>query len=226
MDTASSRTVNRNNPPNTTAIRVADKLKTGVEIKTNNRCPAIILAASRIPKVKGRIIFLNSSIKTINGTRTIGVPLGTRWAKKRLGVNKNAGRIKLNHNALLTVRVKLMCLLAVNTYGKRPKKLLLKTKINTPENSKGALLPNTDPLLTSNSWLRVEYSLDKANLNRDLRTPQAEGRITTAAIAAQFKLNVKTPILGSKQENSLLINIKCTCAPSLFSLGVILFPCR
>ena len=90
----------------------------------------------------------------------------------------------------------------------------------------GALLPNTDPLLTSNSWLRVEYSLDKANLNRDLRTPQAEGRITTAAIAAQFKLNVKTPILGSKQENSLLINIKCTCAPSLFSLGVILFPCR
>jgi hypothetical protein len=43
------------------------------------RCPAIRLAVSRTHNVIGRIIFLVSSIKTINLIRAIGVPWGTRW---------------------------------------------------------------------------------------------------------------------------------------------------
>jgi hypothetical protein len=48
--------------------------------RVNNKCPAIILAANRIAKVPGRIIFLIVSIHTIKGIRTGGVPWGTRWA--------------------------------------------------------------------------------------------------------------------------------------------------
>lgn len=45
-----------------------------------NRWPAIILAANRIAKVPGRMIFLIVSITTIKGIRTGGVPWGTKWA--------------------------------------------------------------------------------------------------------------------------------------------------
>ena len=40
-----------------------------------------MLAANRTAKVKGRIKFLMSSIKTIRGISGHGVPSGTRWAK-------------------------------------------------------------------------------------------------------------------------------------------------
>lgn len=50
----------------------------GDEINTSNKCPAIIFAAKRIARVKGRIIVLIISIKTIKGIRDFGVPLGTR----------------------------------------------------------------------------------------------------------------------------------------------------
>ena len=53
----------------------------GIEHKSSRRCPAIMLAAKRIAKVKGRITDLINSIKTITGTRAIGVPNGTKWAK-------------------------------------------------------------------------------------------------------------------------------------------------
>ena len=52
--------------------------------KVNNKCPATILAARRIDKVIGRIIFLTVSITTIIGIRKEGVPKGTRWANKLL----------------------------------------------------------------------------------------------------------------------------------------------
>ena len=46
--------------------------------KLINKCPATMLAASRTDKVMGRIMFLTSSIKTINGINALGVPEGTR----------------------------------------------------------------------------------------------------------------------------------------------------
>lgn len=50
----------------------------------NNKCPATILAASRIDKVKGRITFLTVSIITIIGIKNDGVPKGTKWANNLL----------------------------------------------------------------------------------------------------------------------------------------------
>lgn len=84
-------------------------------MSTSKRWPATILAARRTPKVKGRIILLINSMSTINGTRTRGVPLGTKWAKNSLGVLKIAGKTKEAHSNPLIVRVIHMCLVAVNT---------------------------------------------------------------------------------------------------------------
>jgi len=44
----------------------------------NNRCPAIKFAVSRTHSVIGRIMFLIISISTINDTKVVGVPCGTR----------------------------------------------------------------------------------------------------------------------------------------------------
>lgn len=44
-----------------------------------SKWPAIILAESRIANVPGRITFLISSIYTINGISTPGVPWGIKW---------------------------------------------------------------------------------------------------------------------------------------------------
>ena len=52
--------------------------------KVISKCPATIFAASRTDSVIGRIIFLTISINTIKGINTIGVPRGTKWAKKDL----------------------------------------------------------------------------------------------------------------------------------------------
>lgn len=41
--------------------------------------PAVILAINRTAKVKGRIILLINSIKTMNIIRLNGVPLGIKW---------------------------------------------------------------------------------------------------------------------------------------------------
>jgi len=46
----------------------------------SNKCPAIILAASRTARVPGRIKFLIVSMHTIKGISTAGVPCGTRCA--------------------------------------------------------------------------------------------------------------------------------------------------
>lgn len=46
--------------------------------RVNKRCPAIILAVNRTARVRGRIIFLIVSIKTMKGIRMGGVPWGTK----------------------------------------------------------------------------------------------------------------------------------------------------
>ena len=42
-----------------------------------NRCPAIMLALSRILRVRGRIRFLIISIRIIKLIKIVGVPVGT-----------------------------------------------------------------------------------------------------------------------------------------------------
>ena len=50
----------------------------------NSKWPATILAANRIDKVIGRIIFLTVSIITIIGIKNEGVPNGTKCANNLL----------------------------------------------------------------------------------------------------------------------------------------------
>jgi len=63
-----------------------DRIKLEVESnekflnKLNRRCPATMLAESRMDSVIGRIIFLTSSIRTIKFIKAMGVPVGTMWA--------------------------------------------------------------------------------------------------------------------------------------------------
>lgn len=45
--------------------------------KLSSKCPATILADNRIDNVRGRIMFLTNSIKTIKFIKIMGVPVGT-----------------------------------------------------------------------------------------------------------------------------------------------------
>lgn len=56
--------------------------------RVRSKWPAIILAVSRIARVRGRMINLIDSIRTMKGMRINGVPCGVRWEKKSLKKNQ------------------------------------------------------------------------------------------------------------------------------------------
>jgi len=81
--------------------------------KVNNKCPATILAARRIDRVIGRIIFLTVSIITIIGIRKAGVPVGTKCAKRLLYWKIIESNILPNHKGNAKVKVNDICLVLV-----------------------------------------------------------------------------------------------------------------
>lgn len=89
----------------------------------------------------------------MKGTNTVGVPLGTKWAKNNLGVLKIEGKIKETHTKLLIVRVIHICLVEVNTYGNSPKKLLISVNRKIEEKTRGTLLPSPVLLVVKSSFL-------------------------------------------------------------------------
>jgi len=80
-----------------------------------NRCPATILAIKRTARVNGRITFLMDSIKTMNGIRAAGVLWGTKWANMCFVWFTQPNNINDIHRGRLRVRVRAICLEAVNT---------------------------------------------------------------------------------------------------------------
>jgi len=66
--------------------------------KDIRRCPAIKFAVSRTHKVIGRIMFLTSSIITMNIIRTLGVPWGTKWESILLVLLVHPNNIKASQN--------------------------------------------------------------------------------------------------------------------------------
>lgn len=76
--TPTSRIVNINTPTIKNLRRCHLSLVAGLLTSTSNKWPATILAARRIPSVRGRINLLTSSINTIKGISTLGVPSGTK----------------------------------------------------------------------------------------------------------------------------------------------------
>jgi len=65
-----------------------------------------MLAARRTDKVIGRIKFLTSSINTIKGISTSGVPAGTKWVKNLfMALRINLISIKIHtQTAILSVK--------------------------------------------------------------------------------------------------------------------------
>lgn len=98
--------------------------------KVNSKWPAIILAESRTAKVPGRITFLIVSIITIKGIRTVGVPWGTKWANMCFVLLIQPNIIKLSHKGRASLNVKVIWLVLVKIYGKSPRKLLKRIKVN------------------------------------------------------------------------------------------------
>lgn len=90
--------------------------------KASSRCPATILAESRIAKVKGRIILLIVSITTMKGTRKAGVPSGTKWLKNLPNFCLRLKIVNPSHTGRARLREKTKCLEGVKLYLARPNK--------------------------------------------------------------------------------------------------------
>ena len=103
--------------------------------KVKSKWPAIIFAANRTAKVPGRITFLMVSISTINGIRTKGVPWGTKWANICWVWFSHPNTINVIHRGSDNDKVITICLDLVNTYGRRPKKLLNTINLNKLTNN-------------------------------------------------------------------------------------------
>lgn len=93
--------------------------------KVSKRCPAIMLADSRIDSVMGRIILLMVSIRTIKDIRRRGVLLGNKCANILLVLFTHPNSIKVSHSGRAILREIAIWLVAVKIKGNSPFKLLV-----------------------------------------------------------------------------------------------------
>lgn len=107
-----------------------NKILTDDLIRERRICPAIILAVSRIDRVRGRINALKVSTKTINGIRRGGVPKGIKWERNRFVFLKIFTKKILNQSDSARERENIICLEAVKINGNNPRKLLNKINLN------------------------------------------------------------------------------------------------
>lgn len=72
------------------------------------KCPALIFAANRTERVKGRMSILKVSTKTRKGMSPAGAPAGLKEAKKPLTSQVNEDKTKANQalNPKLKVKIK------------------------------------------------------------------------------------------------------------------------
>ncbi len=100
-------------------------------INVNKRCPETIFAINRIPRVKGRIEVLISSIITINLINGIGVPEGTRCENIFFVYAFHPYKKNPTHKGKEINKFKVICLVEVNEFGINPIKLenIIKVKI-------------------------------------------------------------------------------------------------
>lgn len=104
--------------------------------RDSKRWPAIMLAASRIARVAGRIVWLTASIITIKGINGPGVPFGTRWAMHVSYWWRLDQAIEPAQRGKATAKVNTGCLEGVNTYGNKPSKFEASTVKKKVKNSK------------------------------------------------------------------------------------------
>ena len=97
-----------------------------------------MLAINRILKVEGRIRVLTNSIITIKLIKGEGVLRGTKWANILLEYVYQPYIKKPDHRGIENIKLKVMCLDGVNTFGRRPnilqniknKKIVQKIKLD------------------------------------------------------------------------------------------------
>lgn len=96
-------------------------------------CPALMLAASRNDRVRGRTTILVVSINTRNGFNQSGAPSGRRWAIVFLGLYTALDKINLSHIGNPRDRVKIKCLEVLNEYGIIPIRLIITRRMKIDE---------------------------------------------------------------------------------------------
>ena len=94
------------------------------------RCPATILADSRIERVMGRIILLIISIITIKFIKALGVPKGVRWVIMFLNLFFQPNIIVDSHILILIVNLTEICAVGVKLKGKIALKFIISNVVN------------------------------------------------------------------------------------------------
>ena len=184
---------------------IPDDLAVWFPKRVISRWPATIFAISRTARVNGRITFLIDSIKTMKGIKAAGVLWGTRCANICFVWLIQPNIMNEIHRGSLRVRVKAMWLDAVNTYGNRPIKLLIKININKA--IKGRVLPSDEvgPNNVLNSWNNFPTT-KLIEITALLGIAQNIGVIINIIIVELIQLaEIKIEDEGSNTENRLVI---------------------
>ena len=84
-------------------------------INVNTICPALMLAVRRTESVIGRTIILTVSIRTKNGFKGAGAPIGNKPATTELGLKNTPETIKDNHKGRPKERETAKCLVELKT---------------------------------------------------------------------------------------------------------------
>jgi len=117
--------------------------------------PALMLAASRNDRVRGRTIILVVSINTKNGFSQSGAPSGRKWATDALNDFVNLDSTILSQTGKPIVSVKIRCLDVLNMYGISPNKLIKITVIKIDDTMD--LNPFRNTVLVRDSWVKISW---------------------------------------------------------------------
>lgn len=100
---------------------IAKRFNTALPIRWINRCPAVILAVSRIARAIGWISRLIVSITISMGMRGRGVPWGRKWASEFFSFSRNPIITAPAHRGIAMPKFIESCVVGVNEWGRRPK---------------------------------------------------------------------------------------------------------
>lgn len=182
-------------------------IKIGALAKAIKIWPAVILAARRTDNVIGRIICLTDSISTMNCDSAIGVPVGTKWARKCCVFFLRENNTKANQKGILSLRVNRSWAVMVNMYGTRPIRLNVRIIKKTASNIlifPKLLLFIIEAFISLSKYIRVLKKIEVIRLLRGFNF-NIIGVIKTTSIVMKFIL-IKL-LIGSKEENRLFIMV-------------------
>lgn len=108
---------------------IEESTKVAPPIRWINRWPAVMFAVSRTARAMGWIKRLIVSIITSMGIRGMGVPWGRKWAKEALGLWRKPKRTAPAHRGIAMPRFMDSWVVAVNVWGRRPRRFVDPIKI-------------------------------------------------------------------------------------------------